>query len=220
MDDIALIKFDRPLLQNQMFQNSSTRAIFPICLPDSSYNEINKISMDQKIRQAYHSILPQGFVTGLGLERQDTCRTNGKGPEIYSTCAFGSIYTEKDRKTKEEITKIERHKNRNNQWICLSGNPRISLDPQCKAFNYLHNKEVYLLLFFLEFFFFIFYSLKKQMRLFLFQRTDPEHQELALMKSLSSDIQPTRQKLPLVGAAPVIPLQKLTVRKEKDEMNI
>jgi len=125
LNDIALIRFDRPLLQKNMFQNSSTRAIFPICLPDSSYNETDKIS----------------FVTGLGLERQDTCRTNGKGPEIYSTCAFGSIYKERERKTNEEITKIDRHKNRNNQWICLSGSPRISLDPQCKAFNYLHNRE-------------------------------------------------------------------------------
>ena len=143
MDDIALIKFDRPLLQKNMFQNSSKRAIFPICLPDSSYNEIDKISMDLELKTVNdHFIFLQGFVTGLGLERQDTCRTNGKGPEIYSTCAFGSIYKEKKRRTNEETTKIDRHKNRNNQWICLSGSPKISLDPQCKAFNYLHNREV------------------------------------------------------------------------------
>ena len=47
MDDIALLRFDRSLPQEKMSQNSTESAIFPICLPDSSYNEINKRSMDQ-----------------------------------------------------------------------------------------------------------------------------------------------------------------------------
>ena len=36
------------------------------------------------------SLCRPGFVTGFGLEFQNTCRTNGMGPEIYSHCAKGS----------------------------------------------------------------------------------------------------------------------------------
>jgi len=115
LNDIALIRFDHPLLQKDMEQDSETRAIFPICLPDSSYDEINKLS----------------FVTGWGLEQQKTCRTNGKGPEIYSRCAFGSVWTDKSGAKKSQSHTLE-----NGRWNCKSGNARISSDSPCKAFNY------------------------------------------------------------------------------------
>ena len=56
LDDIALIRFDSPLLQKDMNQNSTEMAVFPICLPDSSYNEINKISMYYKPQENIDSL--------------------------------------------------------------------------------------------------------------------------------------------------------------------
>ena len=82
-------------------------------------------------------------MTGFGLETQDTCRTNGKGPEIYSTCAPGSIM-----KHKGKTTKIKHYNETirgNKEWMpglygCKGGNAPTKLDPACYGFNY-HNKE-------------------------------------------------------------------------------
>jgi len=116
LDDIALLRFDRPIYQKNMFQNSSTHAIFPICLPDSSYDEIDKTS----------------YVTGWGLEREDTCRTNGKGPEIYSRCAFGSVWTD----PRTNAKKVEHHKTDKKESKCKTSGGAISvLDDHCAEFN-------------------------------------------------------------------------------------
>eukprot|EP00091_Calanus_sinicus_P007461 TRINITY_DN18509_c0_g1_i1.p2 TRINITY_DN18509_c0_g1~~TRINITY_DN18509_c0_g1_i1.p2 ORF type:complete len:100 (-),score=16.01 TRINITY_DN18509_c0_g1_i1:71-370(-) len=92
-NDLALLKFDRTFYQKDWgWDTTDKNAIYPICLPDSSYDEVGKIS----------------FVTGFGLETQDTCRTNGKGPGIYSTCAPGSTYVHKG-KTNKKKKKKPRH---------------------------------------------------------------------------------------------------------------
>ena len=105
-DDVALVKFDRPLKKNEWNWDSSTKnAIYPICLPDIEYTPVGKYSryhgtiFFDKIK--YFSTVCQqkhlirnfaGFVTGFGLELQDTCRTNSKGPGIYLQCAPGTYY--------------------------------------------------------------------------------------------------------------------------------
>ena len=49
--------------------------INPVCLPESSFPDEDKV----------------GFVIGMGLNFQKTCRTNGGGPEIYKACAPGML---------------------------------------------------------------------------------------------------------------------------------
>ena len=78
-------------------------------------------------------------MTGWGREGQNTCRTNGKGPEIYSRCAFGSVWTDGDAK------KIEHHKT-DNRFSCKSGSTKSTLDVQCRAFNEYYSHEVCLTL--------------------------------------------------------------------------
>jgi len=116
LGDLALIKFDRSLKQKDWKWDSANRdQIYPICLPDFSYDEIKKKS----------------FVTGWGAVSQDTCRTNGKGPEIYSTCAFGSFYTNSHGKTLNITKKTDGHKSKR---PCLSGPVKV-LDEECRDFN-------------------------------------------------------------------------------------
>jgi len=115
LNDLALLELDRALKEKDMNQDGSLNTIFPICLPDNSYNEINKIS----------------FVTGWGLEYQSTCRTNGKGPEIYTTCAYGSVYTDKKNRTKKDI-----HQHSSGRWNCVAANAKTSLDAECHGFNH------------------------------------------------------------------------------------
>ena len=55
-----------------MSTNKKTK-INPVCLPESSFPDENQV----------------GFVIGLGLMFQQTCRTNGGGPEMYKQCAPG-----------------------------------------------------------------------------------------------------------------------------------
>jgi len=128
-DNLALIKFDRRLKPKDWKWNSGNMdAIYPICLPDISYNEIDKTS----------------FVTGWGLESQDACRTNGKGPEIYSTCAFGSFYRFKGKERKMTfgksnvvpLTKTEGSTNR----PCMKGDVLV-LDSACRDFNHKMKKK-------------------------------------------------------------------------------
>ena len=57
-----------------MSTNKKTK-INPVCLPESSFPDEDQV----------------GFVTGLGLKYQQTCRTNGGGPEMYKRCAPGKI---------------------------------------------------------------------------------------------------------------------------------
>ena len=45
LNDIALMEFDHALRQDQWRWNTTDRnAIYPICLPDENYDEINKAS--------------------------------------------------------------------------------------------------------------------------------------------------------------------------------
>ena len=45
LNDIALMEFDHALRQDQWRWNTTDRnAIYPICLPDEDYDEINKTS--------------------------------------------------------------------------------------------------------------------------------------------------------------------------------
>ena len=70
-EDIALVKF-KPF--NHSTWGKKDNKINPVCLPESIPDE------DQV-----------GFVIGLGLKYQDTCRTNGGGPEMYKQCAPGKL---------------------------------------------------------------------------------------------------------------------------------
>ena len=65
LNDIALVRMDRPIKQEEwgLSNRLSNSTICPICLPDKSYDEMNKI----------------GFVTGFGLMFQQSCHTNGAG---------------------------------------------------------------------------------------------------------------------------------------------
>ena len=49
--------------------------INPVCLPESSFPDEDQ----------------EGFVAHLGLQFQNTCRTNGGGPEMYKQCASGKL---------------------------------------------------------------------------------------------------------------------------------
>ena len=73
-----------------------------------------------------------GFVTGWGQVRQDTCRTNGKGPEIYTKCAAGSIFEYKGKTKKEVHLTVS---NGRNDWNCIGGATVAKLDPPCYGFN-------------------------------------------------------------------------------------
>ena len=96
-------------------------------------------------------------MTGFGLWLQDTCRTNGKGPEIYATCAPGSIignrrvrhYKETIRGTKEWI-----HNYGFSYGACKSGSAPTKLDPPCHGYNIQnkHNEEVLILIRFIVWF--------------------------------------------------------------------
>ena len=78
-------------------------------------------------------ILPfsPGFVASWG---QSTCKTNGKGPEIYSRCASGTVYTKRGTNDSEEYS-----------TNCIFGHPKIHSDVECRSFNYRRNEEVSLL---------------------------------------------------------------------------
>ena len=41
-----------------------------------------------------------GFVVGWGTEVEKSCRTNGRGPEVYSKCAYGSYLPDNDEPVK------------------------------------------------------------------------------------------------------------------------
>ena len=74
-DDIALVKFkpfDHSRWGKKDKEDQRTK-INPVCLPESSFPDEDQV----------------GFVVGLGLRYQPTCRTNGGGPEIYKGCAAG-----------------------------------------------------------------------------------------------------------------------------------
>ena len=71
-DDIALLKF-KPFDHSTWGDKEEKPKINPICLPDNSFPDEDQV----------------GFVVGLGLRYQPTCRTNGGGPEIYKGCAPG-----------------------------------------------------------------------------------------------------------------------------------
>ena len=147
---MALLKFDRTFHQKDW--NWDTKyydAIYPICLPGSSYDEVGKISKHLLFVCLFFSYFSSsGFVTGFGLETQDTCRTNGKGPEIYSTCASGSIM-----KHKGKIEKIKHYNETitgKKEWVpglygCISGNAPTKLDAPCYGYNYQNkNNEKFL----------------------------------------------------------------------------
>ena len=69
-------------------------------------------------------IFIQGFVAGWGTMLERTCRTNKKGPEIYSTCAYGFSYMFKGKL-----------KN-NTRERCLSGDVKVVRDDYpCYGFN-------------------------------------------------------------------------------------
>ena len=79
-----------------------------------------------------------GFVTGFGLETQDTCRTNGRGPEIYTTCAPGSIIEHKGKT--EKIRHYKENWYGQKVWApgCISGYAPTKLYAPCYGFNYLY----------------------------------------------------------------------------------
>ena len=82
-------------------------------------------------------IFIQGFVTGWGTMFERTCRTNKKGPEIYSTCAYGFSYMFKGKL-----------KN-NTRERCLSGDVKVVRDDYpCYGFNQKSetNYQVFILL--------------------------------------------------------------------------
>ena len=59
-NDVALLKFDRPIYQKDWNWKSRTNAIYPICLPDKSYREIGKIS---KLLSNLGTTLPWGWLS-------------------------------------------------------------------------------------------------------------------------------------------------------------
>ena len=71
--DIALMKFDKPFDSSTWGTDRNKHGPNPVCLPSSSFKDEGS----------------EGFVLGLGLEYQKTCRTNGGGPERYKQCAPG-----------------------------------------------------------------------------------------------------------------------------------
>ena len=74
-DDIALVKF-KPFDYSKWGKKDEDDKgikINPVCLPESSFPDEDQV----------------GFVIGLGNMYQDTCRTNGGGPEMYRQCAPG-----------------------------------------------------------------------------------------------------------------------------------
>ena len=75
-DDIALLKFkpfDHSSWGRKDTEDKRTK-INPVCLPESSFPDEDQV----------------GFVIGMGLHLQATCRTNGGGPEMYKQCAPGT----------------------------------------------------------------------------------------------------------------------------------
>ena len=103
-DDIALIKINEPFDYSTWGQkNNSKDQINPVCLPGSSFQDEGN----------------DGFVIGLGLQYQKTCRTNGGGPERYKQCAPGVDFEGK-------------HK----QAACLTGSTPMEKDEHCYGFYY------------------------------------------------------------------------------------
>ena len=86
-----------------------------------------------------------------GLESEPRCLTNGKGPEIYSKCAIGSVYTEIDRRTKKETLRTVRHKSRfGDSTICIHGYHNGNIDAACRAFSINYAREVFIVPLFLR----------------------------------------------------------------------
>ena len=70
-----------------------------------------------------------GFVVGWGTEIQKTCRTNGKGPEVYTKCAKGVMLPNGDAKLQE---------NRG----CRTANFPVSKHGLCEKFFHKHTRPV------------------------------------------------------------------------------
>ena len=141
---MALLKFDRPLFQKDWNWNTTNKnAIYPICLPDDSYDEIGKIGRHLNIISSIlHLKFVPGFVTGYGLESQNTCRTNGKGPKIYSTCAPGSIFSEKGKNETERHYKEDSDGRKVWEPGCITSTTPSKLDSPCVGFNHHYKKQV------------------------------------------------------------------------------
>ena len=71
-------------------------------------------------------------MTGWGQVSQETCRTNGKGPEIYTKCAAGSFYEHRGK-----IKKIKHltESNGRQTWNCMSGFSLYTISNDIKELN-------------------------------------------------------------------------------------
>ena len=87
-NDIALIKFD--LLEEKDMEKYK---ISPICLSSSIKDDKGK--GDNSLSKQIIDQLLAGYSVGLGMEKQQTCLTNGNGPDIYQQCGKKTMYSYK-----------------------------------------------------------------------------------------------------------------------------
>ena len=86
-----------------------------------------------------------GFVTGFGVERQQSCYTDQKGPEIYSKCANGAKSQLCDETYGCETIDLS-HKSPDGDSCVNSPEhpPPIFLDPVCEEFNKQYKNMVFI----------------------------------------------------------------------------